>query len=70
VEEFYNVAQKLAFVLLAAWVILAGLGMTSMPGSTAPAPRRRRAGGQVWAVPVVQAQSSEDSLSFPQAALY
>ena len=32
-ERYMDIFTKLAFVLLASWVILAGLGMTDMPGS-------------------------------------
>lgn len=64
-----EVFTKMAFVLLATWVVLAGLGLTTMPGTVKHQPRRRgrHVKGSVWAVPVVSAPSSEDGLAFPQA---
>lgn len=68
-ERYFDVFAKMAFILLAVWVVLAGLGMTTMPGTVKKAignRGRRRVKGQVWAVPVVAAPMSEDNLAFPQ----
>ena len=72
-ERYMEVFTKMAFVLLAVWVVLAGLGMTTMPGTVKQQVRgngKRRVKGSVWAVPVVSAPSSEDNLAFPQASAY
>lgn len=65
-----DVFAKLAFVLLAVWVVMAGLGMTTMPGTRKQAVKKRahhRAKGAIWAVPVVQAPQAEDTLAYPAA---
>jgi hypothetical protein len=70
VERYFVLFSKMAFILLAVWVILAGLGYTSMPGTVKQAvqrTRRHRAKGNVWASGFVTAPSAEDSLSFPAA---
>ncbi len=64
------VFAKLAFVILAAWVVLAGLGMTTMPGAVKAVikkQRRPKAKGSVWATPVATAPSAEAMLAYPQA---
>ena len=72
-DRFEEVFTKLAFVLLAVWVVLAGLGMTTMPGvkkqrmQKSAARRHQKASGVIWAVPVTQAPEAEDSLAFPAA---
>ena len=40
-KDFMEVFGKLAFVLLAVWIVLAGLGMTDAPGK-----RRKHKGGR------------------------
>ncbi len=52
----------LAFLLLVAWVVAAGFGLTKMPGDgdkPKPKPAQRpTAAGSVWAVPVTSAPSA------------
>ncbi len=66
-----DVFAKLSFVLLVAWVVLAGFGMTTMPGarkqSAMKRSKRQRGSGDIWATPVVQAPDAEDNLAFPAA---
>lgn len=68
-EELYSVASKLAFVMLAIWVVMAGIGQTKMPGYHPPhVPNpRKNAIGTKWGIPVVQAQEAEADLAFPAA---
>lgn len=69
-ERYMDIFAKLAFVLLAVWVILAGLGYTTMPSLIRQVKtdnRRHRAGGLIWNTPVVSAPSAEDSLAWPAA---
>jgi hypothetical protein len=67
-EKYFALFSKLAFILLAVWVVLAGLGFTQMPGYVPPkTPRRARGLGGVWAVPVASAPAAEDGLTFPAA---
>lgn len=69
-NELVDVFGRLTFILLAAWVIMAGLGMTKMPGDhTAPAPKPRRptAAGDIWAIPVTSAPSADNRLASPAA---
>ena len=66
-ERYMDIFGKLAFVLLAVWVVLAGLGYTTMPGKTKMPPPKKRGKGGIWAVPVVTAQAAEDGLAFPAA---
>ncbi len=70
VNELVDVFGRLTFILLAAWVVMAGLGMTKMPGDhTAPAPKPQRpmAAGDIWAVPVVRAPNADNALAYPAA---
>jgi hypothetical protein len=71
VEKYFVLFSKLAFILLAVWVILAGLGYTTMPGvkQTVKRIRHKRAFGNKWASGFVTAPSAEDSLSFPAASV-
>ncbi len=69
-ERFEVLFTKMAFILLAAWVVLAGLGMTTMPGTKKEKiarAARRRGYGSVWATPVVAAPNAESDLAFPPA---
>lgn len=69
-EELLKTGAKLALVLLAGWVVLAGLGLTTMPGTKKQAVQRarhRRAKGNTWAQAVAYAPAAEDSLAFPAA---
>lgn len=70
-EKYIGVFTKMAFILLAVWVVLAGLGKTTMPGTRKQAMRRRAykqpASGLVWNSGFVQAPSAEEGLAFPAA---
>jgi hypothetical protein len=68
VEQLYVAFSKLAFVLLAVWVVAAGLGLTDMPGTVHQDIQRngrRRAKGLVWATPVTAAPNADDDLLTP-----
>lgn len=49
-ERYMGIFTKLAFVLLAVWVVMAGLGITIMPGTVKQAVQqpRRRGRGLMW----------------------
>ena len=68
-EQIYVAFSKLAFVLMAVWVVAAGLGLTDMPGSVHQDIQRnggrRRAKGLVWANPVTAAPNADDDLLTP-----
>jgi hypothetical protein len=69
-EELMKIFGRLAFVLLAVWVVLAGLGMTTMPGTKKQRVQtgaRKRGKGAMWAQAVASAPGAEDNLSFPAA---
>jgi len=63
-KELMNTFGVLAFVLLAGWALMAGLGLTTMPTSKKKKVVRQmdfaRAKGQVWAHPVVTSQMGDD----------
>ena len=69
-ERYMDIFTKLAFVLLASWVVLAGLGMTDMPGSRhkrwANRPKTPIGTGGRGAVSVVNADYASDDLGFTQ----
>ena len=71
--RYMDVFLKLAFVFLVLWIVLAGLGFTTMPGTVKQAisKKRRRQGatGNKWASGFVQAPSAEDGLAFPAAPI-
>jgi hypothetical protein len=74
-NELYTTFSKLAFVLLAVWVVLAGLGLTDAPWKKAVSQVKRKvetgnARGQVWAVPVTQAPMVEDGLAYPAGMVF
>lgn len=68
-NELVDVFGRLTFILLAAWVVMAGLGMTKMPGDhAAPHPEARPvAAGDIWAIPVVKAPNADNALAYPAA---
>lgn len=68
-ERYIDAFGKMAFLLLAVWVVLAGLGYTTMPGlkQQIKKQRKQRAKGSIWQQSVITAPNAEDSLAYPAA---